>query len=60
MGLKNRENEIQLQFFKNGIQIATYPFLFYEDKNTRKFLMDILEGFYPEILQKNYPEGVLL
>lgn len=60
MGLKNRENEIQLQFFKNGIQITSYPFLFYEEKNTREFLMDILEGFYPEILQKDYPEGVLL
>ena len=46
----DNQNKIIFTFFINGVKIRDYPFMEYKNEQTMKLFLDILEGFYPEIL----------
>ena len=50
--------KLPLFFYKNGIKIGKYPFCDYRKKEAEEIILDLLEGFYPKILEKNFPDGV--
>ena len=57
---KLTENEkIKIKFYKNGFKLHLYSFFMYESKVAQQILIDFIEGFYPNILEKSFPEGVL-
>ncbi|XP_050717643.1 uncharacterized protein LOC126999281 [Eriocheir sinensis] len=49
---------LQLTLYKNGIVVDDGRFRSFEMVQTRQFLQDILDGFFPSELQDTYPEGV--
>ncbi|KAK4307446.1 hypothetical protein Pmani_020791 [Petrolisthes manimaculis] len=49
---------LQLTLYKNGIVVDEGAFRSFEVLQTRQFLQDILDGFFPSELQDIYPEGV--
>ena len=51
---------VQIFFFKNGIIIKGHKFSPYYAKEAQGILSDILDGYFPFDLKKEYPEGVPL
>ena len=51
---------VQIFFFKNGIMIKGMQFQPYYAKQAQSILSDILDGYFPYDLKKNYPDGVPL
>jgi hypothetical protein len=58
--LKHLRKEITFYFYKNGIAIDGYNFYDYKSTEAKKILRDILDGFSPYILKKQYPDGVFI
>lgn len=53
-------DEVPIFFFANGLMIKGFPFYPYYSKQAQAILGDILDGYFPYDLKKNYPEGVPL
>eukprot|EP01083_Nonionella_stella_P033303 91170_1 len=51
---------ISLIFYSNGIFLKNGPLRKYELLETKQFIRDILDGFFPSELQDEYPNGVKL
>lgn len=49
---------VQLTLFANGIALYEGPFRSFEDSLTRKFCIDIMDGYFPSELESQFPEGV--
>jgi len=47
-------------FYKNGLVIEGFPFHLFSSKEGQHTLADILEGYFPYLLKKKYPDGVFL
>ncbi|XP_015110679.1 uncharacterized protein LOC107036928 [Diachasma alloeum] len=47
-----------LKFYKNGIIVQKGRLRPYTDPQTRSFIQDILDGYFPSELQRDYPNGV--
>jgi UBX domain-containing protein 11 len=53
-------DDVPIFFFANGLMIKGFPFYPYYSKQAQCILSDILEGYFPYDLKKEYPEGVPL
>ena len=49
---------INLTLYSNGIALMAGPFRSFDDAFTRKFCIDIMDGFFPSELEAKYPDGV--
>jgi UBX domain-containing protein 11 len=49
---------IKLTMYKNGLMLYDGPFRSFAEGITRKFCIDLMDGYYPSELQEKYPEGV--
>lgn len=47
-------------FYKNGIALKGFPFFKYGTADSMQILADILEGYFPYQLKKQFPNGTLL
>jgi len=47
-----------LKFYKNGMTVKGGALRSYNDPTTSSFIRDILDGYFPSELQKEYPDGV--
>ena len=53
-------DDVPIFFFANGLMIKGFPFYPYYSKQAQAILSDILDGYFPYDLKKDYPEGVPL
>lgn len=51
---------VRIFFFKNGIIMKGFNFAPYYSKQAQSVLSDILDGYFPYDLKKDYPDGVPL
>ena len=51
-------DSIRLCLYANGISLYQGPFRPFADSLTRKFCIDIMDGYFPTELQSKYPDGV--
>ncbi|XP_020284557.1 uncharacterized protein LOC109855112 isoform X2 [Pseudomyrmex gracilis] len=49
---------MSLKFYKNGMTVKGGPLRSYDDPTVNSFIRDILDGYFPSELQREYPEGV--
>ena len=49
---------IPLTIYNNGMVLFEGPFRPYSDRETRQFIIDIMDGYFPSELQQRFPEGV--
>lgn len=49
---------IKLTLFSNGIALYNGPFRSFDQSITKKFCIDIMDGYFPSELQDKYPDGV--
>ena len=49
---------IKLTLYSNGICLFDGPFRSFDDALTKKFCIDIMDGYFPSELQSRYPDGV--
>lgn len=49
---------IKLTLYSNGISLYNGPFRSFEDSITKKFCIDVMDGYFPSELQDKYPDGV--
>ena len=49
---------IKLTLYANGICLYNGPFRSFHHSLTRKFCIDIMDGYFPSELQEKYPDGV--
>ncbi len=49
---------IQLTLYANGIALYEGPFRSFDEAMTRKFCIDIMDGYFPSELEAAYPDGV--
>lgn len=52
------KNSIKLSLYANGIALYEGPFRSFVDSLTRKFCIDIMDGYFPSELQTKHPDGV--
>ena len=51
---------LNITFYKNGFQLENETiFRHYRQNDSRAFIRDICDGYFPSLLQRKYPEGVL-
>ena len=50
---------ISITFYTNGIFLKNGPLRTYELTETKQFLRDILDGYFPSELKEEYPNGVM-
>ena len=48
---------IRFTLYSNGIALFNGPFRPFSDASTRKFCIDLMDGYYPSELQSKYPDG---
>jgi hypothetical protein len=58
--LKHLRKEITFYLYKNGLAVEGYKFYDYKTLEAKKILRDILDGYSPFILRKQYPDGVII
>lgn len=51
---------IPIGFYKNGISLKGFKFFSYGSNDAYQILADILEGYFPYQLKKQYPNGTPL
>ncbi|XP_049803757.1 UBX domain-containing protein 11-like isoform X1 [Schistocerca nitens] len=51
-------DSIPLTIYSNGLVLSDGPFRPYSDINTKMFVQDIIDGYFPSELQNYYPDGV--
>ena len=51
---------IKIIFFQDGVLLGEQPFATYGSSIANLIIKDVLDGFFPFILQKDYPDGVKL
>ena len=49
---------IQLTLFSNGIALYSGPFRSFKDPLTKKFCIDLMDGYFPSELENRFPDGV--
>ncbi|RNA43381.1 UBX domain-containing 11 [Brachionus plicatilis] len=49
---------IKLTLYSNGIALYNGPFRPFSQSITKKFCIDIMDGYFPSELQEKYPDGV--
>ena len=49
---------VNLEFYADGFVLFEGPFRLYSDMNSREFLQDILDGYFPSELKERFPDGV--
>ena len=49
---------VNLTLYANGIMLFNGPFRPFQDSLTKKFCIDIMDGYFPSELQTRYPDGV--
>ena len=49
---------VRLALYANGICLYDGPFRPFTDGLTKKFCIDIMDGYFPSELQQTYPDGV--
>ncbi|XP_044011026.1 uncharacterized protein LOC122854442 isoform X2 [Aphidius gifuensis] len=47
-----------LKFYKNGLIVKKGKLRSYNSSQTKSFIQDILDGYFPSELQRDYPNGV--
>jgi len=47
-------------FYRNGVKFGSLKFIEYSSKEGKRVLGDLTDGYYPFLLQKGYPDGVLM
>lgn len=47
-----------LKFYKNGMIVKKGKLRSYNHPQTKSFIQDILDGYFPSELQRDYPNGV--
>lgn len=50
---------IRFTLYANGIALFNGPFRPFSDALTRKFCIDLMDGYYPSELESRYPDGKL-
>ncbi len=55
---ESSSNSIRLKLYANGICLFNGPFRSFNDSLTKKFCIDIMDGYFPTELQDRYPDGV--
>mmetsp|Transcript_17765 Transcript_17765/g.39200 ORF Transcript_17765/g.39200 Transcript_17765/m.39200 type:complete len:393 (+) Transcript_17765:62-1240(+) len=51
---------VSICFFRDGLVVQGCPFWRYSADQARRVLSDIMDGYFPSVLQKSYPDGVEL
>ena len=51
---------IKVVFWRNGMVFGSLGFMEYSSRDGRRIVGDLIEGYYPHILKKPFPEGVLM
>jgi hypothetical protein len=51
-------DSIDLTLYSNGISLYNGPFRSFDESLTKKFCIDITDGYFPSELQEKYPDGV--
>lgn len=51
---------VPLTFFADGVKLADWSFMLYTSPTTQKVIKDILDGFFPKLLQEEHPNGIAL
>eukprot|EP00397_Hematodinium_sp_SG-2012_P030723 GEMP01032561.1.p1 GENE.GEMP01032561.1~~GEMP01032561.1.p1 ORF type:complete len:595 (+),score=134.51 GEMP01032561.1:153-1937(+) len=54
------DRRVTINFYKDGLRVADLPFFRYESEQGSRILQDILDGYFPYCLKKQYPGGVPL
>ena len=49
-----------LRIYKDGIFLKNGPFRPYKERITQQFIRDILDGYFPSELEKEYSKGIHL
>lgn len=49
---------IKLTLYSNGIALYNGPFRSFDLSITKKFCIDIMDGYFPSELQEKYPDGI--
>lgn len=58
-GAKFQTSEsINLTLYSNGLLLYNGPFRSFDDSQTQKFCLDIMDGYFPSELQSRHPDGV--
>jgi len=52
------QETVPLKLFSNGILLFEGPFRPYTDNSTQRYLLDIIDGYFPSELQNRFPNGV--
>lgn len=47
-------------FFANGIAIKGFKFFPYKSKEALQILGDLVDGYFPYVLKRKYPNGVFM
>lgn len=55
-----RAQPVPVVVYRDGLQLHTWPFRPVTDASAQGILVDILDGYFPFILQGDFPEGVPL
>lgn len=59
-GPSARAQAVPVVVYKDGLQLHTWPFRPVTDAGAQGILMDIMDGYFPFILQDEFPDGVPL
>mmetsp|Transcript_42407 Transcript_42407/g.111734 ORF Transcript_42407/g.111734 Transcript_42407/m.111734 type:complete len:391 (-) Transcript_42407:13-1185(-) len=51
---------VTICFFRDGLLVQGYPFWPYSADQARRVVSDIMDGYFPSVLQKSHPDGVEL
>ncbi|CAJ1450118.1 unnamed protein product [Effrenium voratum] len=51
---------LPLSFFKDGLKLGGLGFQSFSSRSAQQLLQDILDGYFPYELKKDYPDGVML
>jgi hypothetical protein len=51
---------LPIGFFANGIAIKGFKFFPYKSKEALQILGDLIDGYFPYVLKRKYPNGVFM
>eukprot|EP00434_Breviolum_minutum_P010460 symbB.v1.2.009225.t1/scaffold582.1/size184522/11 len=54
------DESLPLTFFQDGVKLGHCAFQFYRSRAAQQLIQDIMDGYFPYELKKDYPDGVML
>ncbi|CAK8995146.1 unnamed protein product [Durusdinium trenchii] len=54
------DETLPLTFFKDGVKLGHCAFQCYNSRGAQQLIQDIMDGYFPYELKKDYPDGVML